>query len=494
MDKEIKKEKCFDAINNKTNSQRILREKENNLINNRFVKSLPLSAVFNNIHILNKKCKPENYSFDDTYIKKKAERLEVELIGHDFTGLGFNLCGNMRDGIFVKDVLNRGPANESGIVKTGDKIISVCVSFESMVFEDAVAILSYASPYNVKIELEKGSHYPTVERNANFLNINKNLTTNTDKPLLHPLYRSHSVDDLTQITKETSLSEKSTTSDAHNVIQRIKTQILNRINIKHSVVDQNAKKTPDTDEQYLQKSSAEVQEVVIEIPPIEDSIVTADQIDSVANEKSIQSIDCKNESKVEDKRDSLTATETQTIKKQVIPAKRKGKAPQPPTETPPQTSSVDLSLISSNSVVETIETTAQIHNEDAVKETPIIELNCEEVIVERILKVPEEEVKNLVTMDNHSNSSIESINIDENICSKDVILVPLESSSPQRVQSPTGKPKSSSMSDLTNNNDKLQSILLERAVSLDMKGQSLPEENLNNIHTKNVLILNNESV
>lgn len=46
--------------------------------------------------------------------------MQVELIGHDFTGLGFNICGNMRDGIFIKDLMNRGPAVESGKVKVGE--------------------------------------------------------------------------------------------------------------------------------------------------------------------------------------------------------------------------------------------------------------------------------------------------------------------------------------------------------------------------------------
>jgi hypothetical protein len=43
----------------------------------------------------------------------------VALRSHDFTGLGFNICGNMRDGIFVKDVLHRGPASESGRIAPG---------------------------------------------------------------------------------------------------------------------------------------------------------------------------------------------------------------------------------------------------------------------------------------------------------------------------------------------------------------------------------------
>lgn len=50
---------------------------------------------------------------------KEPERVSVQLRGHDFTGLGFNVTGNMRDGIFIKDILNRGPAFESGKIAPG---------------------------------------------------------------------------------------------------------------------------------------------------------------------------------------------------------------------------------------------------------------------------------------------------------------------------------------------------------------------------------------
>lgn len=47
----------------------------------------------------------------------------VPLRGHDFTGLGFNIYGNMRDGVFVKDVLHRGPASESGTISPGGSLV-----------------------------------------------------------------------------------------------------------------------------------------------------------------------------------------------------------------------------------------------------------------------------------------------------------------------------------------------------------------------------------
>ena len=53
---------------------------------------------------------------------KEAERVSVQLRGHDFTGLGFNVAGNMRDGICIKDLLNRGPAFESAKIAPGNPV------------------------------------------------------------------------------------------------------------------------------------------------------------------------------------------------------------------------------------------------------------------------------------------------------------------------------------------------------------------------------------
>lgn len=43
----------------------------------------------------------------------------VELKGQDITGLGFDVCGNIRDGIFVRKVLKTGPAFDCGSIKPG---------------------------------------------------------------------------------------------------------------------------------------------------------------------------------------------------------------------------------------------------------------------------------------------------------------------------------------------------------------------------------------
>lgn len=144
-------------------------------------------------------------ALDDSCLAVEPERTVVSLRGHDFTGLGFNICGNMRDGILVKDVLHRGPASESGRIKAGDRIMSVTVSFANIVYEDALTILSYASPYDVQLELERiPEKSRTMQQSpSGSKRLGSCSFSGGGQKLFHPLYRSQSIDDLTQIDKDT---------------------------------------------------------------------------------------------------------------------------------------------------------------------------------------------------------------------------------------------------------------------------------------------------
>ncbi|VDM64257.1 unnamed protein product [Angiostrongylus costaricensis] len=61
----------------------------------------------------------------------------------------------MNEGIYVKDVVPKGVADLTGNILPGDRIKSLTIDFDYMVYEDAVTLLSYASPYKVKFELER---------------------------------------------------------------------------------------------------------------------------------------------------------------------------------------------------------------------------------------------------------------------------------------------------------------------------------------------------
>uniref|UniRef100_A0A182YEB6 PDZ domain-containing protein n=1 Tax=Anopheles stephensi TaxID=30069 RepID=A0A182YEB6_ANOST len=126
---------------------------------------------------------------DDSYVNVTTPRL-VSLRGSDFTGLGVEVYGGLKEGIFVKKVMPQGPA--AGIVSTGDRITSITIDFRHIVQEDAMTILSYASPYNVQLELVSGTK-PVLPQ------------TQSPKPghqsLTHPLYRSSSQSDLNTIER-----------------------------------------------------------------------------------------------------------------------------------------------------------------------------------------------------------------------------------------------------------------------------------------------------
>ncbi|XP_008555013.1 dentin sialophosphoprotein [Microplitis demolitor] len=138
-------------------------------------------------------------TLDDSCLGPNATRISViSLRSRDFTGLGFNVCGNMREGIFVKDLLHRGPASESGRIHPGDRIASVKISFRSMVYEDALTILSYASPYDVELEVESGG---TSSRPTTLL---KKTVGPTPSRICHPLYRSQSIPEFSRADKNSA--------------------------------------------------------------------------------------------------------------------------------------------------------------------------------------------------------------------------------------------------------------------------------------------------
>ncbi|XP_055624841.1 uncharacterized protein LOC129767707 [Toxorhynchites rutilus septentrionalis] len=124
---------------------------------------------------------------DDSCISATTPRV-VALRGSDFTGLGVEVYGGLKEGIFVKKVMPQGPA--AGYVHTGDRITSITIDFQHIVQEDAVTILSYASPYNVQLELVNGEKLPQ---------------TQSPKPghqaLTHPLVRSSSQSDMNTIER-----------------------------------------------------------------------------------------------------------------------------------------------------------------------------------------------------------------------------------------------------------------------------------------------------
>ncbi|XP_013178536.1 PREDICTED: uncharacterized protein LOC106125760 isoform X1 [Papilio xuthus] len=97
--------------------------------------------------------KPE-HSKDDLYLQRGRVR-RVKLWARDFTGLGLQCGGGAREGVHIHSVLRSGPAAAANL-QAGDKIKSIKIELTGTPLEDAVAILSLASPYPVELEVVEG--------------------------------------------------------------------------------------------------------------------------------------------------------------------------------------------------------------------------------------------------------------------------------------------------------------------------------------------------
>ncbi|XP_050680209.1 uncharacterized protein LOC126976077 [Leptidea sinapis] len=133
--------------------------------------------------------KPEQ-SKDDSFIQRARVR-RVKLWARDFTGLGLTCGGGAKDGVSIQSVLRNGPAAASKL-QPGDKIKSIKIEFTGTPLEDAVAILSLASPYPVELEVVDGGrisgegwgvNHPLMKKSGSTSDVN---TLEKEGKLLHP--------------------------------------------------------------------------------------------------------------------------------------------------------------------------------------------------------------------------------------------------------------------------------------------------------------------
>lgn len=454
-------------------------------------KAVPFSGVFAN--------GKKHRTMDDSCIPMEPERILVPLRGHDFTGLGFNICGNMRDGIFVKDVLNRGPANESGLIKPGDRIASVTVSFANMVYEDALTILSYASPYDVKLELvkpnEKTNHgFPSITGSGKLSLASR--TSGKSQRLFHPLYRSQSIDDLTQIGKENGTAVGPSSQPKRSQSIGVTTQLLKTKNLDSIASD--GYNTSPKNPRAASSTTGSLNEKVFTSATCQDNLQTKavdpavnilDQVPPVGSVETLTSTVVTTK-RIEDvKGEELTPTAsgsktpdvaTRSPKKITTPAKRKAPAPPVPngnsikttaqvhhshdrepgskdrgsTSSSSSSSSDDDKLPTPEPVLSTLAEPVQKVEAQDTEDTSLI--SDAPVFLAAILDLK----------DDPANTQFETTSIDSLESGKDD-------------ESPTRR-KASSLGDLTaiDETNKSSPTLMERAVSLDFPGSVLPEENL----------------
>jgi hypothetical protein len=80
---------------------------------------------------------------------------------------------------------------------SGDRITSLTIDFQHIVQEDAMTILSYASPYNVQLELMNGNN--KLRSSGSSMKDGGSTSPGRQSPLVHPLVRSSSQSDLNTV-------------------------------------------------------------------------------------------------------------------------------------------------------------------------------------------------------------------------------------------------------------------------------------------------------
>lgn len=123
-------------------------------------------------------------SKDDFHLQRGRIR-RVKLWARDFTGLGLRCSGGAREGVRVHSVLKSGPAAAADL-RPGDKIKSIKIEFTGTPLEDAIGIISLASPYPVELEVVEGGR-----------------TSGEGKTTMHPLLRrAGSTSDVNSLERE----------------------------------------------------------------------------------------------------------------------------------------------------------------------------------------------------------------------------------------------------------------------------------------------------
>ncbi|VDO40811.1 unnamed protein product, partial [Haemonchus placei] len=115
-------------------------------------------------------------------VNEASGHVGVLLKTDNAAGFGMNIQGSMNEGIYVKTIVPMGAADQTGNILPGDRIKSLTINFDNMVYEDALTLLSYASPYKVKFELERRVETPPPMDNDD-----------TSGARIHPLFRSNTL-------------------------------------------------------------------------------------------------------------------------------------------------------------------------------------------------------------------------------------------------------------------------------------------------------------
>ncbi|VDN91364.1 unnamed protein product [Brugia pahangi] len=128
------------------------------------------------------------------------------LLEKDTSALGFQVA-QRSDGICISYVEPNGPADRSGNIFVGDKIKELTITFENMPISDALIILSCASTYKIRLELERAIINDAIQ--PNYPETEKYSDISSDSiQQFSTLYKSYSTSDLALRLQKAQMFDK----------------------------------------------------------------------------------------------------------------------------------------------------------------------------------------------------------------------------------------------------------------------------------------------
>uniref|UniRef100_A0A0N5B6H8 PDZ domain-containing protein n=1 Tax=Strongyloides papillosus TaxID=174720 RepID=A0A0N5B6H8_STREA len=152
-------------------------------------------------------------SIDSIYQSMKELGNMNKITSNKISKLGFSISPNDIEGIKILDVEENGPASQSGNIFEGDRIKHLTISFENMLYEDAVKLLHYSSPYLIKLDLERSSPLNNIENDTS---ISESFTISITPKTITPEDKKYIVNEISEITSNCTHEVKAVDSIIQN--------------------------------------------------------------------------------------------------------------------------------------------------------------------------------------------------------------------------------------------------------------------------------------
>uniref|UniRef100_A0AC35UFG0 PDZ domain-containing protein n=1 Tax=Rhabditophanes sp. KR3021 TaxID=114890 RepID=A0AC35UFG0_9BILA len=287
-------------------------------------------------------------SGDSLYQSIKEMESLSPLESNKISGLGFSISPNDTEGIRVLSVDDDSEATHSGAIFSGDRIKLLTISFENMLYDDAIKLLHYASPYLIKLDLERNSPVTEIEEEDNSASESVSIS------ILLPKVTVRVEKEVSENESPNSTPESSESTDISNI----------KMDVPENVIHQtclifNTKKQEDI-------------EVTVEIDKQEYKVERSESTDSATTISSLEFNDAENGlssitfSEIKQVESSMTPSVIEIIKespvKSMIPQRApsiKSRPPSPsklptPTKSPRRLTDTNINISRTPSLKEPI--------------------------------------------------------------------------------------------------------------------------------------------